>query len=158
MEGKIPRLIADVMLGKCAKWLRIMGFNVLYRNDYSDREIIALLKSQPDLNLLTRDTRLHRQLEIKSRVFLVRSNDFREQVMEVTKKFGLPELSERLSRCIRCNEKIVEVPKINVRGRVPPYVFDTQERFFYCPTCDRIYWPGTHVTRAGEELDKLTSD
>jgi len=42
-----------------------------------------------------------------------------------------------------------------VRGRVPPYVAATQQRFTYCRACDRITWPATHWQNMERRLTEL---
>ena len=60
-----------------------------------------------------------------------------------------------LSRCLRCNEPLLELPEEEAGERVPPYVYETQRRFFECPVCRRIYWRGTHWTNMRGELARL---
>jgi uncharacterized protein with PIN domain len=50
-----------------------------------------------------------------------------------------------LSRCSRCNEPLAPVPRGQVRGRVPEHVFHYQSRFYECPRCHRLFWPGSHL-------------
>jgi hypothetical protein len=141
-DGKPPRFVADVMLGRLAKWLRIAGFDVLYSNRFTDDELVALSRQQGRI-LLSRDTRLLVRKAVEHFIFLEseRVQDQLAQVFDVTQTSSLPGI---LTRCLSCNEPLREIPRDRVRDRVPPFVFKTQTQFKSCPGCTRIYWAGTH--------------
>lgn len=147
------RFVLDSMLGKLAKWLRILGFDARCER----------IASQVELDNLTRDdiivvTRCRRWLG-RSRVVLLESNDPALQLNElitilgVTRKELLP-----LSRCIRCNEPLRGIPKREAFGVVPDYVYETQADFHQCPGCNRIYWPGSHSRRMSDRLALLQTN
>jgi uncharacterized protein with PIN domain len=141
-NGITPRFVADVMLGRLAKWLRIAGFDVLYSNRYSDDELITLSRKD-DRILLSRDTRLLVRKTVRNFIFL-ESERIGEQVRQVlvqTRSRALPGI---LTRCLHCNEKLVNAPREQVRGRVPAYVYETQAHFKRCPECGKLFWAGTH--------------
>ncbi len=56
LEGE-PRFLLDNHLGQLATYLRMLGFDTLYRNDYQDEEL-AMVASSDERVLLTRDRRL----------------------------------------------------------------------------------------------------
>jgi uncharacterized protein with PIN domain len=141
-NGLPPPFVADVMLGRLAKWLRIAGFDVLYSNQFTDDELVAVSKREERI-LLSRDTRLLVRKSVDRFIFL-ESDDVLEQIRQVfslTRTTSLPGL---LTRCLACNETLKEVPRPLVQDAVPPYVFATQSHFKTCPRCERIYWAGTH--------------
>jgi uncharacterized protein with PIN domain len=141
--------IADVMLGKLARWLRILGFDVIYSNTLDDDEIIRLAELENRI-ILTRDTRLVAR-RFQARSLFIESNDSREQVRQVVRALELADFKV-FSRCLECNTLLREVDKEAVFEKVPPFVYLTQNRFAICPTCDRVYWRGTH---ADEMLKRL---
>ncbi len=136
------RFIADSMLGRLAKWLRVMGYDTAYDPDITDREIIDISIKEGRI-ILTRDTLLIKRKAIKDYLF-IRSDDFREQVREVIEHFSLEPRRGFLTICIRCNTPLKSVEKESIREDVPPYVYRTQDRFMICPDCRRIYWAATH--------------
>ena len=85
---------------------------------------------------------------------LIQSDDFREQMREVTEALGLG-FHYGFSRCIECNEPLRHTSKESARDRVPPFVFSTQDRFLVCPKCTRLYWRGTHWRNMSAELVKF---
>ncbi len=138
----IPGFVADVMLGKLAKWLRIAGFDVLYSNRYTDEELVELSRSEQRI-LLSRDTRLLVQKSVRRFIYL-ESEKVHEQLRQVFRATGTKVLPAVLSRCLSCNLELVELPREKALSRVPPFVFATQPGFKSCPGCARIYWAGTH--------------
>ena len=103
--------------------------------------------------LLTRDTRLVRRRDLPPYVF-VRSDRFRDQLREVAAAVPL-DGTDFLRRCLDCNVLLEEVRRETARDRVPPFVWETAERFLDCPRCRRLYWPATHRARMQEELAAL---
>ena len=134
------RLLADGMLGRLAKWLRLLGYDTAYDNTAADTELARRARSERRV-LLTRDRELAGRRGL--RTLLIESEILEEQVREVRKALGSPS-DPALSRCPLCNEPLQPISKGEVVDRVPPYVHRTQSEFRGCPRCGRIYWPGTH--------------
>ena len=146
----VPRFVVDVMLGRLAKWLRIVGFDALYSNRYSDEELVRLSQSDSRV-LLTRDTRLLVQKAVTSFIF-VESEKVSEQMAQVLRVTGSNTAPGLLTRCLHCNVLLAGLHRDRARDRVPPYVFRTQTRFKTCPNCGKVYWPGTHRVSIFREL------
>lgn len=137
------RFIADAMLGKLAKWLRILGCDVAFDPDISDREIADRGRREGRI-ILTRDTLLIRRRDVRGNHFLVHGDGYRDQLRQVVTRFAIDPEGGIFTRCVRCNEPLTEVEKDQVAGKVPPYVYATQEFFGSCTRCGRIYWKATH--------------
>jgi hypothetical protein len=148
-----PRFVADVMLGRLAKWLRIAGFDVLYSNRYSDDELAELARSHGRI-LLSRDTRLLIRRSVSRFVFL-ESDRIQDQIRQVFRLTATTRLTSLFSRCLTCNEPLAEVSRENVRELVPPFVYETQQLFKSCPRCRKVYWAGTHRPAVVRVLEKL---
>ena len=146
-----PRFIADVMLGRLARWLRILGYDVLYSNGFADEEIVELAQ-EDDRVILTRDVRMLERRGAQNHVF-IESGDLDTQMEQVIGALHLERL-ELFSRCLECNRILEIETREAVEGRVPPYVFGTQEFFKSCPECSRIYWPGTHRDHIQQRVEK----
>lgn len=155
-ETSTPRFIADVNVGKLAKWLRAMGCNTLFINPVDDDELVRVALQEGRI-LLTRDEgiaerRVARDGRVK--VLLVRGDRVWEQLRQVMMELGLDWRAETFSLCLRCNEPLVPLDKAEVRHLVPAYVYRTHDRFTRCPTCGRIYWPGTHWEKMRRKLQE----
>jgi uncharacterized protein with PIN domain len=145
------RFAADCMLGTLAKWLRILGYDTTYSARIEDRQLVRLVRAEGRV-LLTRDTGLVNRKGL--RVLFIRSEALDEQLAQVLRAFHLP-MDNPFSRCPVCNTALEDVPKDEAWGQVPPFVFQTQERFKLCPECNRFYWRGTHWQRMAEAVERL---
>jgi len=145
--------IADAMLGRLAKSLRLLGYDTAYSPDIEDSEL-KLRAMRDGRALLTRDHEL-KETSLPVRVLLVESDHLEEQLVQVVDEFGLRPGPALFTRCLICNVRVEDVQPDAVRDRVPPYVFRTQSRFARCPSCGRVYWAATHVERAREWLDRV---
>ena len=148
-----PRFVADVMLGRLTKWLRIAGFDVLYSNRYTDDELVAV-SLQDGRILLSRDTRLLIRKAVRQFIFL-ESEKIDDQIRQIFRTMQTTTLPDLLGRCVSCNNILSEAPRDKVRGSVPSYVYETQACFKSCPQCRKVYWAGTHrqfIIRTLEQL------
>lgn len=139
------RFIADIMLGKLARYLRMAGNDVLYSNNISDEEILRVAKTQ-DRIILTRDNLMLQRKECKNKIIgslFIKDENLLEQLRQVKDDLNI-NLAPLLSRCLECNSLLEKVKKPEIEGKVPPYVFKTQENFLYCANCSKYYWRGTH--------------
>ncbi len=153
------RFIADVNVGRLAKWLRILGYDTLFQNDLDDDELIRIAVREKRV-LLTKDTRILRRglaFTGQLRLLLIRSSKVREQLQQVVQLLNL-KVSNPFSLCPECNQPLIPRGRSEVKGLVPPYVFQTQTHYMQCPSCQRIYWRGTHWQRMRKELERLIKE
>lgn len=148
------RFIADAMLGKLARWMRIMGCDTEYFSEITDSALSDRAR-RTHRTILTRDTRLVRQKINRDRAFFVNGDHCADQLRQVVGAFAIDPYKEMLTRCLRCNVRLMPYEKTDAAGKVPPYVFQTQDRFEICPECRKIYWKATHVERMAEQLDRM---
>jgi uncharacterized protein len=146
--------IADAMLGRLARWLRVMGCDTEYYPEIADADLVELAEQSGRL-ILTRDTLLVRRRKARANSFFVSGDHFRDQVRQVAQAFALEPFSRFLTRCLECNAPLEEIARESAMGLVPPYVFATREVFRCCGSCNRIYWGGTHRERMREELGEI---
>jgi uncharacterized protein with PIN domain len=147
------KFICDDNLGKLAKWLRTLGYDTLFHLTIEDGELVSLALKENRI-ILSRDTKLSR-FKIKDKYLLIQSEKPLEQLKEVIDHFNLKIKEDLLfSRCLLCNQPLEGVEKENIKERLFPYVYQTQENFVYCSICDRIYWSGTHVERMIKKLSE----
>jgi len=152
MNDEPLRLLADGMLGKLAKWLRLLGYDTTYDNVASDQELARRARAENRV-LLTRDREL--SLRRGLRTLLIQSETVEEQVQEVQDALGPPP-HPPLSRCAVCNTALEIAAAAAIADRVPPYVLRTQTEFCLCPGCERVYWPGSHLQSMRDQMTRLT--
>lgn len=146
----------DVNVGKLAKWLRILGYDALFINPIDDGELVEIALREGRV-ILTKDTHIARRRVATSGqvlVVLVEGDRVLDQLRFLAARLGLAGPFRMFSRCIECNVPLHAIDRAAVQGRVPPYVFRTQERYMACPRCGKIYWPGTHWQRMRETAEE----
>ncbi|HEX2530499.1 MAG TPA: Mut7-C RNAse domain-containing protein [Burkholderiaceae bacterium] len=145
--------IADAHLGQLAKKLRMLGFDVLYRNSYSDAEVARIAFDQERI-VLTRDRDLLIRKDVVRGCYL-HSIVCEEQLCEVLWRFDLLPLMQAFSRCLTCNGILREVERGEVEGRVPHSSGQHYNRFFECEHCRKVYWEGSHVRRMRARIEQF---
>jgi len=143
------KFVADIMLGRLARWMRLLGFDVLYPDTSDDKE---LLKFADERIILTRD----KELGKKENVFLIKSVKIDEQLNQVINELNL-KISRPLSRCSVCNQILAEVEKSSVKALVPERIYNNHDTFWRCPDCNRIYWKGSHYDKIMDTVSRLKS-
>lgn len=159
-NDKKTAMIADAMLGEVARWLRILGYDVLYSRNYSDYQILSIARKTGRV-ILTRDWGLHvRARKQGLRSVYVSTDKIAERLAELVLKLGIhldPDPSR--SRCPECNAELVVVrDKKLVKDRVPPGAYERYSTFYLCPRCGRVYWEGGHwrnIRKIAEEARRL---
>lgn len=136
------KFIADAMLGRLAKWLRILGFDVLYYPDIDDREVVRIAREQ-ERTILTRDTQLSNRKGLPGVVFIEQDDVFDQLALIMTRlDFNQTVFS---SRCVVCNGVLDEVSlKKEVRELVPDFIYLNFSVFLRCRDCGKVYWEGSH--------------
>ena len=150
-----PKFILDSNLGRLARYLRLLGLDCLYRNDYRDAEV-ARIASEQQRTVLTRDRTLL-QRRIITHGYYVRAQQPRRQVREVLARFDLYRQVEPFSRCTRCNGKLETVDKQVVFHRLEPKTRRYYDNFRRCTDCGQVFWQGSHHTRMQQLVATLLS-
>lgn len=147
------RFIADAMLGRLARWLRLLGFDTSYYPDISDTRLLRIAKEEKRL-ILTRDTRL---IKIKgfNDYLLIKANDPFKQILEVINTLDIKHFCP-FSRCVSCNGVLRGLTDKNeIRESVPEFVFLNSKTFLRCTNCGKVYWEGTHPKKFREKLSDI---
>lgn len=145
-----PRLAADRMLMRLARWLRLLGADVIVDASLTGAELLQIARADNRI-VVTRDKRLRTAPD----VFFVEGNAIRAQLRDTVRHFRLDPRVIALTRCSRCNLMLSPVAHELVSRRVPPYVFASHDRFAECGECGRIYWSETHPARMHAMLDSI---
>jgi uncharacterized protein with PIN domain len=148
-----PRFVLDGHLGKLASYLRLLGFDTLYRNDYDDDEL-AEISSEENRILLTRDRGLLKRSKVQHG-YCVRGKNVTKQVVEILRRYSLVERTRPFSRCARCNGLLIPASKAEVWDRLEPKTKLYYDDFRICEMCDQIYWKGSHFERMEKDIRAL---
>lgn len=138
------------MLGRLARWLRLLGYDAAYLPDTDDLAVVRLARAE-GRTVLTRDIGLAARRGLD--VLLIDSESLNPQLAQVLREVGSPP-APAAPRCMACNVPLVELSPAGAEGRVPPYVLRAHEAFTECPHCRRVYWEGTHWQQIRERLER----
>ena len=147
------KFIVDVNLGKLALKLRLLGFDVLFRNNFTDDEIVDISLKEKRI-ILTRDKELLKQNAVTHGYWL-RNDDPKKQLKEVIRRLQLQNSFHPFSRCTNCNSKLVRADKNQLHGRISEDTLNYYDRFWECSGCGKIYWEGSHFKHILKWIEKL---
>jgi len=151
-----PRFVLDNHLGRLTAYLRMLGFDCLYRNDYEDEEL-AETSQREERILLSRDRRLLMRKTV-TYGYCLRSLDSLEQLTEVIRRFDLTSRIAPFHRCLRCNHLLEPVAKEAVIDRLEPLTKLYFNEFQICPACQQIYWTGSHYEKMQILVEEITEN
>ena len=139
------RFIADAMLGRLARWLRVLGIDTAYERDIEDAQLVERALAEGRV-ILTRDRSLSDEWRVEG-IFLIASEELHSQLRQVIDDFGLRPRIELFVRCLDCNMRLEEIDDATAQAEVPPRVYERGGPFRRCPRCRRLYWAGSHTDR-----------
>jgi hypothetical protein len=148
----VLKFLADDMVGKLARRLRLAGYDTLYFKHIADGQMVAQARTENRV-IVTRDNKLPDKFHLEN-VLVVGSEDPAEQFKQVVQAFGLDVNTYAFSRCLKCNQLLEPVKKETYKAEIPPRVYQLQDSFFRCPGCQKLYWRGSHFARLKEILSE----
>jgi uncharacterized protein with PIN domain len=148
-----PRFVVDVHLGRLARLLRLVGFEACWANDFDDETIAAIARAEHRI-VLSQDRGLLKRGSVTHGVF-VRSTRPVDQAVEVLRRLDLADRLAPFSRCLRCGDELVTVPKSEVVDRLEPLTREHYDDFRRCVTCGQIYWRGSHHGRLAALVEQI---
>lgn len=154
-ERGLKRFVADGHLGKLARDLRLLGFDVVYDNNATDDALLGVT-TQEGRALLTRDRRLLMHGIVRNG-YCPRSHLHEEQTLEVIARFELAESISSWTRCLHCNGVLTRVAKSEIIDQLEPLTRLYYHDFRRCPECRKIYWPGSHFAKLQARIERIRS-
>jgi uncharacterized protein len=137
-----PRFVLDQHLGRLAAYLRMLGFDTLYRNDYDDEELAQVSDTEQRI-LLTRDVGLLKRGRVMYGYF-VRNTTSSLSLKEITLRYHLAEQASPFDFCMKCNGVLIAIDKNLILDKLKPETAASFDTFHQCQSCARIYWKGSH--------------
>jgi uncharacterized protein with PIN domain len=150
-----PKFILDVHLGKLTRYLRMLGIDSSYRNNYLKEELIksSLVEKR---TILTKDRNLLKRNEV-THGYWIRNEDSTEQVKEVIQRFDLKNEIKEFTRCLDCNQPLQMVNKSEIEKELPPKVIEFHKEFYRCTICQHNFWKGSHYLGMKKIIESFTT-
>jgi uncharacterized protein with PIN domain len=145
-----PRFAADRMVMRLARWLRLLGADVLSDSGLDGPAMLRRARTEGRI-MLTRDKRLR----TSPKVIYLRNNDLRGQLGEVLALHPFDIGPCLFTRCSRCNTLLKRVSRDTVARRIAPFVYASHETLCRCDSCGRVYWNETHPANIRTYIAKL---
>lgn len=141
------------MLGKLARWLRMLGNDAKYARDLDDEILVKIAKTEKRV-LLTRDSELYeRAIRKHAETFLVEGENEAERLAFLSARYGIDlKFNPSISRCPKCNAKVKPAKKEEIGNKIPCSTQTFYKEFWECPKCEKVYWQGAHWKRIAETL------
>lgn len=147
------RFVADTHLGRLARYLRMLGFDVVYETECDDCDLSRISANQNRI-LLTRDRGLLKRREV-TYGYCVRATGPRGQLVEVLRRYRLFRSVAPFQRCLRCNCLLQATSKQSICHRLPPRTAQHYQEFRRCPSCERLYWAGSHYEHMRHFIERI---
>ncbi len=151
-----PRFLVDAMLGRLARWLRVLGMDTAYNPDVPDPMLVRWAQAEQRI-LLTRDRNLLAELR-PQRSLLVEADAPLLQLRQVVAQVGVAPPVELFTRCLVCNAELLPAGTEDWKTRIPPASRELPGPVRCCPSCKRVYWPGSHTRRMRAALARAFPD
>ena len=148
------KFLVDRMLGKLAKDLRMLGYDAVYYRGEETQPLFQLARQEGRV-ILTRNTRLIPKRP-EDQVCRLTEDNPSLQLQELIQKRHLSLNEENpFLRCLLCNNVLDHIPRERAEGKVPDFIFHQKKAFFRCPSCQRIYWQGSHLEKMQKKIEQL---
>jgi len=142
--------VCDVMLGKLARYLRMLGLDARYIRQGDDRVLFPA--PSPESLFLTKRT----DVTARAHTVVIYGNDPEEQLAEISDRIGRHvDPAALMTRCLDCNTPLVEILKEEIEPFVPEYIYHHHHRFTTCPSCKKVYWEGSHAQEMRSWIEKI---
>jgi len=151
------KFVVDMNVGKLARLLRMMGYDALLFRGQDDGDLVNQALAEGRV-LLTKDGQVFQRRVVRLgrlKTLRIEGEDPFLQLRQVVEAYGLKYDHRPFSLCLECNRPLEPRTKEEVKGLVPPFVYQHQEEFHQCPSCKRLYWRGTHWRHMGHVLRGL---
>lgn len=149
------KFIVDGMLGKIARWLRMLGYDAKYVNDGSDDEILKIALDEERI-ILTRDYQLFRKANLQgAKAVFVEGKTHIEKLANLSKQLNIRlEIDINKSRCPKCNSRLKLAGKEEVKDKIPASTYRIYDEFWVCAGCGQVYWMGSHWRKINDSLSR----
>lgn len=149
---------ADAMLGKLARFLRMLGYDTLYRMSEPVLEmlVVAAKEGRVVLSRAKNVCDLANAMGIQS--ILLTETDIVKQLRQLKEQLNLEfTCPPSPARCSVCNGTLERVSKEKLIQLLPQKTAQQYNEFWRCKKCSKIYWFGSHWKDICTKIDSINS-
>ncbi len=147
------RFLADEMMKKTAKWLRLLGYDTEFFTG-NDTDALAEARKSGRI-LLTKDEELAKRAENAKIPFLfLKQEKLEEDLAIIMGKYDLEMGFPERTRCPECNGGLEGRECASLEG-IPADVVAEKRRCWKCTSCGKNYWEGGHWKNIKKVLQKI---
>ncbi len=150
-KGKLPEFICDSMFGKLAKWLRMIGYFVIYIKGTERKNFLNNIDLFREKIFITKDKKIKNE---NIKIFYLDEIYVEKQFKIIVKEFSL-NFNNAFTICMECNEMLLKKDKESNKEKIPAFVYKNFDEFYECKKCNRIYWKGSHFQAMQEKLKAI---
>jgi uncharacterized protein with PIN domain len=154
MKEGTPAFVVDVMLGRLARGMRLLGLDTVFVRRRTVGELQAAAREDRRV-LVTRDRRLAPGDAFPGGIILIEATDWRRQLAEFVAKSGCRPFVRPFTRCLACNGRLADSSAVAVGDDAPRSITARHRHFRRCTDCGRVYWPGSHQPHLHRTLRQL---
>jgi uncharacterized protein with PIN domain len=144
------KFLCDEMLKRLGQWLRVAGYDVAILPDGTDDGTLMAAAVREGRLLLTRDREIARH-KAAADVLVLDCRDLDDCVARLNARLPIDWCIRPFSRCMVCNTPLAEADE-RQRRQVPPLARGTASKILHCPTCNQLFWDGSHVAHMRARL------
>ena len=146
------KFLVDENLQRLGNWLRAAGYDAVIETDgRSDYELLKQALAEKRL-LITRDRKLTEYRRAPGTVILLECDKLEDCIAALSRQLPIDWLHAPFVRCLVCNTNLIQA-KPEQLLELPVRLRDSLDAAYYCPSCKKVYWDGSHVRRMRTRLE-----
>jgi len=135
--------LLDGMLGSVARWLRICGYDTIYRKNADDEELMEEAFRSSRI-LVTGDKMLAKRAKKRGiESFYIQGKSIIDRLRRIGTKYNL-NLEASEARCPNCNGELYKTDKEEIKNLIPQRSLEAYSNFWRCKSCGSVFWRGSH--------------
>lgn len=146
-----PRFLCDEMLGGLCRYLRAAGYDTSFANNGdSDRDLLRRCRDEGRY-FLTQDQLIREHKAAQGIAIIFPHGNLDWLAMQLATQVKLDWLAYAFTRCLIDNTPL-QAADAAALERIPADARQPGAPFSHCPTCDRVFWRGSHYQRMHARL------
>jgi uncharacterized protein with PIN domain len=147
-----PKFLCDEMLGGLARWLRAAGYDAAMADPGAGDRSLIHRSAEEGRVLVSRDGPLIQAALGRTPAVRLADDDLDAQARQLTADLALDWTRAPFTRCLVDNTPLKPAEEADL-ARIPDQSRGLPGPFRACPSCGRVFWPGSHVKRMAGRLE-----